>query len=71
MSNVRPLRPPPSDLARQLRALADDVDAGKIGELVAGYVLNGQYEFLYGCSLSDALLISTLLQRRCVDRMQA
>lgn len=61
----------PTDLSRQLRELADSVDRGEITELIAAYPMKGEYEFLYGASLRDALTLSILLHHRCVLRFEA
>lgn len=61
---------PPSDLSKRLRELADAVDRNEIVELVAAYVQDGNYEFLYGASLVDSIIMSTLLQNSCVNRMK-
>lgn len=51
--------------------MADRVDAGEITDVVIGYVMNGNYEFTYGASISECIVISTLLQQNCIDRMRA
>lgn len=69
--NIVAIKKPPSDLAEHLRAMADKADAGELTEVAIGYVLNGNYEFTYGASLSQCVLLSALLHRNCIDRMRA
>ena len=66
-----PLVKPPSDLALRLHELADAVDAGAVTGFVSARTENGSYEFLYGASLTECLLMATLLQQNCIDRMRA
>lgn len=71
--NIVPLNAgpkPPSDLARQLRDIADAVERGEVVDLVAAYMQTGAYEFLYGTSLSTGLELATLLQHRCIERFK-
>ena len=62
-------RQAPSDLSAQLREIADAVDAGEVTGLVAAFVDNDEYSFLFGASLSEAIVLTTLLQSRNVGRM--
>ncbi len=71
MSNIKEVKfgkRAPIDLSGILRNLADDVDAGRITELVAAYLIDGEYEFAHAASLGDSLVLSTLLHKRVVDR---
>lgn len=61
---------PPDDLSKRLRELADAVDRNEVTELVAAYVQDGCYEFLYGAGLNDSLVMSTMLQHSCLMRMK-
>lgn len=72
--NIVPLvqpRKPASDLSQRLRELADLVDSGDVTDVILARVQGGSYEFLYAASLVDALVMSTLLQSNCVNRMRA
>jgi len=57
----------PKDLSKCLREIADAVDRGEIVSLVAAYVDNGEYQMMFGASLTEGLTLSTLLHRRSVD----
>ena len=73
MSEPTPLKVairPPSDLSKGLRELADLVDRGIVTEFVGAYCENGHYAFWYGASLHSCVVLSTLLQQNCVDRMR-
>lgn len=69
--NIVPLKKPPSDLAQRLRELADLADEGRVTGATMAYVCDGQYEFLFASSLSDGIVLSTLLQQNCIDRTRA
>ena len=60
---------PPRDLAENLRSLADAVDRGEVTSLVAAYVEDDSYSFMFGASLKDAIFLTALLQKRNLDRM--
>lgn len=64
------LKKPPSDLSDVLRKIADQADAGEVTDLIVAYHLNGNREFIYGTSLNDSLILATLLQQNCIDRMR-
>jgi hypothetical protein len=59
----------PDDTGKQLRALADRCDRGEVDSLVIALAA-GDYEFLLPSSLSDSLVLSALLQERCIDRFK-
>lgn len=61
----------PEDLAQRLRELADEVDEGKITGMVVAYVHEDQYQFMFGASLSEAIVLTTLMQQTNIDRMRA
>lgn len=61
----------PSDLSQQLRDLADAVDRKEITGLVAAYVENDEYSFMFATNLEEAIVLTTLLQQRNVERMKA
>jgi hypothetical protein len=69
--NIVALKKPPSDLADELRKMADLADAGELTDLVCAYVCNGERCFTYGASLHECLLGAVLLQQNCIDRMRA
>lgn len=58
------------DLAQRLRALADAVDRGEVIDLIAAYTDVGVYAFLYSASLNDSIVMSSMLQANCLDRMR-
>jgi hypothetical protein len=60
----------PSDLANVLREMADSVERGDITALVAAYVENGEYLFTYGASMSQAVVLSSMLQDQSIQRMK-
>jgi hypothetical protein len=68
--NLVQLKKPPSNLAATLRAMADDVDAGRMRDMVAVRVHEGSYEFIYAASLHDCLVMASMLQQNCIDRMR-
>lgn len=68
--NIVPIKRPPSDLAAVLRDMADRVDAGAITEMLVVRVENGSYEFMYGASLADSIVMASLLLHSCVERMK-
>lgn len=64
-------RRPPTDLAAQLRALADAVDAGEVLDCAAVFVRKGEYDYLWAASLEASVTLATLLQWRALRRMEA
>lgn len=64
------IKRPPYDLAARLRELADQADAGKLTEFVCAGTVNDGYEFVYGASLQNCLVLAAMLQQNCVDRMR-
>ena len=62
---------PPSDLAERLRELADQVDAGRLTDAIVAYVSDGNYDFIYGASLHQCIVLSSLLNQNCIDRTRA
>ncbi len=59
----------PSGSADELRALADAIDRGEVKKVVCA--ADGvDYQFVYGASLEDCVTLSTLLQWRCMRRME-
>ena len=68
--SIAPVKRAPSDLADKLRALADHADAGELTEAVIAYVRNDYYEFVYAASLSQCIVLSSMLQQTCVDNMR-
>ena len=62
--------PMPGDFPSILRDLAGSVEKGQVTEFVCAAVIDGNYEFLFPSSLADSLLLATLLQHRCITRMQ-
>lgn len=60
-----------ADLSASLRGLADAVDRGEIIDLIGAYVKDGNYCFLYSSPLTEGLILSTLLQSNCIQRMRS
>lgn len=60
----------PSDLANTLREMADAVERGNITALVAAYVENDEYLFTYGTSMTEAVVLSSMLQDQSIQRMK-
>ena len=59
----------PSGSSDELRALADAIDRGEVTKVVCA--ADGvEYQFIYGASLQDCVALSTLLQWRCMRRME-
>lgn len=56
-----------TNLAADLRELAEAVDRGEIVDLVAAYVRQDEHETLCAASLSQSIFLATLLQRRAID----
>lgn len=56
-----------SNLATDLRALADAVDRGEVIDFVAAYVENEEFQILFAASQAQSVFLSTLLHRRAVD----
>ena len=69
--NIVRLKRPPSDLADTLRRLAEQAESGDLTDMVIACIANSGYEFVYASSLSDGIVLSTMLQQNCIDRMRA
>ena len=61
----------PPGLADDLRRMADAVDRGEIIDLVACFVEDGCYCYLWAASLFDSVGMSALLHQQAIDRMRA
>lgn len=64
------LHKPPSDLSRRLRELADLADAGELTDAVMAYTWKDERHFMYATSLNDGLILATMLQSNCLDRLR-
>lgn len=71
MNLVTPINRPPTGLAERLRELADMAERNELKDLVAAYTANDEHAFVYASSKYTCIVLSTLLQRECVDRMKA
>lgn len=60
----------PTNLASDLRALADAVDRGEIKELITAYIQEDQYTFLFAASLQTSLVLSTLMQDTAINNLR-
>jgi len=60
----------PDDLSQRLRELADEVDKGYITGMVIAYIGDAEYSFVFGTSLSESIVLSTLLHQSSIDRMR-
>jgi hypothetical protein len=58
--------PLPADTPAALRRLADAIEAGACTAFVAAAVVDGQYEFHRPSSLTDSVVLSSLLHDSCV-----
>jgi hypothetical protein len=73
ISNVRAVKfgkQPPSDLSKFLRETADAVDRGDVVEFVCAYTQDDQFQFRYGASLKECLVLSALLHSQCIGRFK-
>lgn len=68
--NLIPIKRPPSDLAERLRELADLADDGRLTDAVLSYICDDKLGFIYAVSLNESLIMSTVLQQNCIDRMR-
>lgn len=68
--NIVAIKRPPSDLAALLRGLADQVERGEITDMVTAYVGANSYCFTYAASDHDCIVLSSMLQQNCIDRMR-
>ena len=64
------LKSAPSDLSALFRELAEKADDGRLTSAVIAYVSDDCYEFAYGASLSQCVVLSSLLNQNSVDRMR-
>ena len=62
---------PPKDIVEQLEGLLEEAKAGRINSIVAAYTLDDEYTFMFGASLTDAIVMTTLLQAFNIHRMRA
>jgi hypothetical protein len=58
------------DLAQQLREMAVKADRGEITDFAAAFVEKGQYTMFWACSLSRAIVLTSLAQKRACERME-
>lgn len=61
---------PPKDIVEQLEGLLEEAKQGRIKAIVAAYTLDEEYRFMFGASLTDAIVMTTLLQDFNVHRMR-
>lgn len=64
MPNIKQLPPPqslPLDLPAKLRAMADDIEKGRVTEFVAGLVYEDTYQFVLASPLRECLVLSALM----------
>lgn len=54
-----------------MRKLADQIEAGEVESLVVACVSNGNYEFHFPSSLTDSLVLASLLKARCIENFRA
>jgi hypothetical protein len=50
--------------------MADQAEAGELTGFVGASVVQDNYEFVYSASLHDSIVMSSLLQQNCIDRMR-
>jgi hypothetical protein len=70
--NVLTLAPKraPSGLADDLRKLADQVDAGAVTEAAIVFSDDKHYQYIWGASKAQSVLLATLLQARAIRNME-
>ena len=68
--NVISLVRTPSDLGARLRELADQADSGEMTGAVVACTSNGGYQFIFGDSPANCVVLSALLGQRAVERMK-
>lgn len=68
--NLVQIKRPTSDLAALLRDLADKVERGEITDMITAYVGANSYSFTYAASDHDCVVLSSMLQQNCIDRMR-
>lgn len=59
-----------SDLAKCLRDVADAVERGEVTELVMAFIHGDNYVFEYCAPFSGGVVLATMLQANCLDRMR-
>lgn len=60
----------PDDLPMILRELADAADRGEIECFVAAYIQGNEYEFHISASITDSIVLATMLQDINIRRMR-
>ncbi len=66
-----PVLPPlPDDLPGRLRELADWVEKGIVTQMVLGFAVEGEYEFLWPSSLHDSVVLCSMMQQQAIDNMR-
>lgn len=68
--NLVAIKRPPSDLAQRLRELADAAEAGALTELVAIYVRDDTYGFVFGASRFNSIGMAAMLQDEAIREMR-
>lgn len=63
---------PPQGLAEGLRELADKVDRGEVVSVIAAYIdkVDDEYCFLFGASLSEELVMCSLMHAKLIDKFR-
>jgi hypothetical protein len=63
-------KPPnvPSDMPMHLNQLLTDIESGAVSGLLIASVKNGCFEFVFGTSIHEALILSSLLHSRCLSK---
>ena len=59
-----------SDLSKCLREVADAVDRGEVTELIMAFVKGDNYVFAYNAPLAGAVVLASMMQANCLDRMK-
>ena len=60
----------PDGLVHDLRKLADQVEAGVVVEAVIAFTDKEHYQYIWGASKAQSVLLSTLLQARAIANMR-
>lgn len=65
----KPTPKAPSDLAANLRQLADQVDAGEVEGVILAFVRNGEYMLEFGTSIAESIILARLLDAAAIGKM--
>lgn len=61
----------PDDMPGILRDLAKNIEDGVVTGIVVACHKDGNFEFYYGTSLSDSIVLSNMMAHRAYERMKS